>query len=128
MPLPHSPTSNKKDKNTYTIKRPRYSNMITMMTPPSDPASPPRTHSGRPEREPPRDEDGQIFCRHKDCEGKNVRFRRPCEYNKHMDRHERPYRCGNSACEQNPGFTYSGGLLRHQRYVQGCIPLNSNRC
>lgn len=36
---------------------------------------------------------------------------------KHMDKHERPYRCPALGCENLPGFTYSGGLLRHEREV-----------
>lgn len=34
-----------------------------------------------------------------------------------MDKHERPYRCPAEGCENLPGFTYSGGLLRHEREV-----------
>lgn len=34
-----------------------------------------------------------------------------------MDKHERPYRCEETACEKLRGFTYSGGLLRHEREV-----------
>jgi hypothetical protein len=36
---------------------------------------------------------------------------------KHMDKHERPYKCPAPGCEKLQGFTYSGGLLRHQREV-----------
>jgi hypothetical protein len=36
---------------------------------------------------------------------------------KHMDKHERPYKCEHAGCEKLQGFTYSGGLLRHQREV-----------
>jgi hypothetical protein len=36
-----------------------------------------------------------------------------------MDKHERPYRCKMEGCEKLPGFTYSGGLLRHEREVHG---------
>lgn len=36
---------------------------------------------------------------------------------KHMDKHDRPYRCLELGCEKLPGFTYSGGLLRHEREV-----------
>lgn len=68
-------------------------------------------------RSPPRNPDGFIVCDHPECRNKNETFRRPCEWNKHMDRHERPYKCNESSCELNPGFTYSGGLLRHQREV-----------
>jgi hypothetical protein len=36
-----------------------------------------------------------------------------------MDKHERPFKCSDPACEKLSGFTYSGGLLRHQREVHG---------
>lgn len=36
---------------------------------------------------------------------------------KHMDKHDRPYKCAEPGCEKLQGFTYSGGLLRHQREV-----------
>lgn len=75
------------------------------------------TYSARPEREPPRNENNEIICTHVACRDKNETFRRPCEWNKHMDKHERPYKCNEPTCEQNPGFTYSGGLLRHMREV-----------
>jgi hypothetical protein len=38
-------------------------------------------------------------------------------HSKHMDKHERPYKCPAPGCEKLQGFTYSGGLLRHQREV-----------
>lgn len=75
------------------------------------------TYSSRPERDPPRNENNEIICTHAACRDKNEVFRRPCEWNKHMDKHERPYKCSEPTCEQNPGFTYSGGLLRHMREV-----------
>lgn len=34
-----------------------------------------------------------------------------------MDKHDRPYKCPAEGCEKLPGFTYSGGLLRHEREV-----------
>jgi len=68
-------------------------------------------------RSPPRNEHNQMYCDHVHCSGKNQTFQRVCEWNKHMDRHERPYKCREDGCELNPGFTYSGGLLRHQREV-----------
>lgn len=34
-----------------------------------------------------------------------------------MDKHERPYRCRRRQCSKLNGFTYSGGLLRHEREV-----------
>ena len=36
-----------------------------------------------------------------------------------MDKHDRPYRCGHASCAKLQGFTYSGGLLRHEREVHG---------
>lgn len=34
-----------------------------------------------------------------------------------MDKHDRPYKCTHKGCEKLQGFTYSGGLLRHEREV-----------
>ncbi len=34
-----------------------------------------------------------------------------------MDKHNRPYICEEPECDNIRGFTYSGGLLRHQREV-----------
>lgn len=34
-----------------------------------------------------------------------------------MDKHDRPYKCYEPNCDKVQGFTYSGGLLRHQREV-----------
>ncbi len=34
-----------------------------------------------------------------------------------MDKHDRPYKCREPGCDKVQGFTYSGGLLRHQREV-----------
>ena len=47
-----------------------------------------------------------------------------------MDKHDRPYKCGMPGCEKLPGFTYSGGLLRHEREVHGKHggPKNSFYC
>jgi len=36
---------------------------------------------------------------------------------KHVDKHDRPYKCEEPSCVELRGFTYSGGLLRHQREV-----------
>ena len=36
---------------------------------------------------------------------------------KHTDKHTRPHRCKHPDCDKIQGFTYSGGLLRHQREV-----------
>ncbi|EEH16696.1 hypothetical protein PABG_06783 [Paracoccidioides brasiliensis Pb03] len=68
-------------------------------------------------RELPKNSSGQIYCDHPDCQNHIPYFKRPCEWNKHMDKHDRPYKCTNPDCEKMLGFTYSGGLLRHQREV-----------
>lgn len=34
-----------------------------------------------------------------------------------MDKHDRPYQCQQAGCAKLLGFTYSGGLLRHEREV-----------
>jgi hypothetical protein len=68
-------------------------------------------------QEPPRNEKDEIYCNHEECEAAPPIFRRRCEWNKHMDKHERPYKCTEPGCEKLQGFTYSGGLLRHQREV-----------
>ncbi|KAF2774224.1 hypothetical protein EJ03DRAFT_257285, partial [Teratosphaeria nubilosa] len=66
--------------------------------------------------EPPMDADGKFFCNFaEECIG--ITFDRKCEWNKHMDKHDRPYRCSHASCAKLQGFTYSGGLLRHEREV-----------
>ena len=68
-------------------------------------------------QEPPRNAQGEITCDHEECSEEPPIFRRRCEWNKHMDKHERPYKCLEPGCDKVQGFTYSGGLLRHQREV-----------
>ena len=68
-------------------------------------------------QEPPRNDKDEIYCNHEECVTDPPVFRRRCEWNKHMDKHERPYKCTEAGCEKLQGFTYSGGLLRHQREV-----------
>lgn len=36
-----------------------------------------------------------------------------------MNKHERPFQCSEPACAELKGFTYQGGLLRHEREVHG---------
>ncbi|KAI5194501.1 hypothetical protein E4T39_08644 [Aureobasidium subglaciale] len=54
-----------------------------------------------------------------ECKNCHQIFDRKCEWNKHMDKHERPYKCDKPQCAKLLGFTYSGGLLRHEREVHG---------
>ncbi|KAF2848090.1 hypothetical protein T440DRAFT_470442 [Plenodomus tracheiphilus IPT5] len=65
--------------------------------------------------EPERNSEGKMMCKHQDCSG--LIFERKCEWSKHMDKHDRPYKCLVPGCEKLQGFTYSGGLLRHEREV-----------
>ncbi|KAL6150152.1 hypothetical protein ACJQWK_02531 [Exserohilum turcicum] len=55
-----------------------------------------------------------MICQHQEC---SITFVRKCEWNRHMDTHDRPYKCNAKGCEKLQGFTYSGGLLRHEREV-----------
>jgi hypothetical protein len=71
----------------------------------------------KPEREVTKGEDGRFVCTWANCEEATRTFSRKCEWSKHMDKHDRPYKCPAEGCEKLPGFTYSGGLLRHQREV-----------
>lgn len=36
-----------------------------------------------------------------------------------MDKHNRPYKCQHKECSSLPGFTYKGGLTRHETEVHG---------
>jgi hypothetical protein len=68
--------------------------------------------------DPPTNKDGKFICSNSpECDG--YVFDRKCEWNKHMDKHDRPYRCTHQDCAKLQGFTYSGGLLRHEREVHG---------
>jgi len=90
--------------------------MPTAQGTPSSEGSRPRV-TVRRSGEPPRNADDQIYCDHPSCATDPPTFRRPCEWNKHMDKHDRPYKCSEPGCDKVQGFTYSGGLLRHQREV-----------
>ena len=91
--------------------------------------------SSRKSTEPPRNAQGVFYCSHSDHANTPV-FSRKCEWTyvsplfiswkrvllthdhrKHMDKHNRPYVCDEPECDNIRGFTYSGGLLRHQREV-----------
>ncbi|POS74927.1 C2H2 transcription factor [Diaporthe helianthi] len=73
----------------------------------------------KPIREVTKSEDGKFICTWQDCNELVKKFQRKCEWSKHMDKHERPYVCTAKGCEKIQGFTYSGGLLRHEREVHG---------
>ncbi|KAK5124707.1 hypothetical protein LTR85_001420 [Meristemomyces frigidus] len=66
--------------------------------------------------DPPINVDNKYICDFAvECAGQT--FDRKCEWSKHMDKHDRPYRCPHPSCAKLQGFTYSGGLLRHEREV-----------
>ncbi|GAW21545.1 hypothetical protein ANO14919_110680 [Xylariales sp. No.14919] len=71
----------------------------------------------KPQRQIVKNREGKFICTWHDCGAAVKEFSRKCEWNKHMDKHERPYKCLAVGCENIPGFTYSGGLLRHEREV-----------
>lgn len=73
----------------------------------------------KPDREITKDANGRFYCTWPGCTEETKDFNRKCEWSKHMDKHDRPYRCKETGCEKLPGFTYSGGLLRHEREVHG---------
>lgn len=78
---------------------------------------PPRKALMKPDRTVEKNADGLYECTVPDCVEKVRTFARRCEWSKHMDKHDRPYRCPVKGCEKMLGFTYSGGLLRHAREV-----------
>ncbi|KAI0430715.1 hypothetical protein F5Y09DRAFT_307066 [Xylaria sp. FL1042] len=71
----------------------------------------------KPQRQIVKNREGKFICTWPNCNAAVKEFSRKCEWNKHMDKHERPYKCLSVGCENIPGFTYSGGLLRHEREV-----------
>ncbi|KAK3350693.1 hypothetical protein B0H65DRAFT_96251 [Neurospora tetraspora] len=73
----------------------------------------------KPVRQATKNAEGKFVCMWPGCAEDVKEFGRKCEWNKHMDKHDRPYKCGAVGCEKLPGFTYSGGLLRHEREVHG---------
>ncbi|KAI6464625.1 hypothetical protein MCOR16_001532 [Pyricularia oryzae] len=71
----------------------------------------------KPARQATKNLTGKFICTWPNCNEEIREFSRKCEWNKHMDKHDRPYKCTAEGCEKLPGFTYSGGLLRHEREV-----------
>ncbi|KAK3704017.1 hypothetical protein LTR37_014121 [Vermiconidia calcicola] len=68
--------------------------------------------------DPPTNAESKYVCNFS-TECNALTFDRKCEWSKHMDKHDRPYRCPHASCAKLQGFTYSGGLLRHEREVHG---------
>ncbi|KGY14836.1 hypothetical protein PABG_12331 [Paracoccidioides brasiliensis Pb03] len=65
-------------------------------------------------REPPKNEAGQIYCDYPYCH--DHIFKRRSEWNKHMDKHDRPYKCTSPGCNQR--FTLVANMRRHLRIHQ----------
>jgi hypothetical protein len=88
----------------------------SMVADKNEPFSPRRGFTYKRAEEPPKNGNDKYICKFQNtCAG--LTFDRKCEWSKHMDKHERPYKCEAPGCEKLQGFTYSGGLLRHQREV-----------
>ncbi|KAI1081354.1 hypothetical protein F5B20DRAFT_535784 [Whalleya microplaca] len=142
-PIPYSPTSaihnlapfNTTDDPTLNTpligSSPESTNFLAPPTPPEllpsadgtdlDREQQPKRSRpiAKPARQATKNAAGKFVCTFAGCTDVVKEFVRKCEWSKHMDKHTRPYKCGFSGCEKLPGFTYSGGLLRHEREVHG---------
>ncbi|KAI1086522.1 hypothetical protein F5B19DRAFT_479006 [Rostrohypoxylon terebratum] len=103
-------------------------NILEPLSPPESLVAPSKPDSNRmprlgsipkPERIETKNRDGLYYCTFPGCTEPVKTFPRKCEWGKHMDKHDRPYKCTAAECEKLAGFTYSGGLLRHEREVHG---------
>ncbi|KAI4286996.1 MAG: hypothetical protein L6R35_003753 [Caloplaca aegaea] len=118
-PSPHSDFSKDETRSPCFSILPG-NEMSPIMMPAASPSvenHPSPSSIGRKGEEPPRDASGQMTCNHPKCVSTSPVFARRCEWTKHMDKHTRPYICNLPGCEKVRGFTYSGGLSRHQREV-----------
>lgn len=83
----------------------------------SDAPSPGRSKPiPKPCREVTKGVDGRYVCTWIGCTEES--FARKCEWGKHMDKHDRPYKCPVDD-EKMPSFTCSGRLLRIQQEIHG---------
>ncbi|KAI2470924.1 hypothetical protein F4781DRAFT_388826 [Annulohypoxylon bovei var. microspora] len=112
------PSPNSTDLNSPNLLEP-LSPPESLATPSKpDNSRPPRLGSiPKPERIETKNRDGLFCCTFPGCSEQVRTFPRKCEWGKHMDKHDRPYKCSAMECEKLAGFTYSGGLLRHEREV-----------
>ncbi|KAK6951344.1 hypothetical protein Daesc_007878 [Daldinia eschscholtzii] len=114
--LPVSPSSNGLDSPS-PFERP-ISPPESLSTPGHRHTRPPRLGPVvKPNRVATKNREGKFVCSFPGCNDEVKVFGRKCEWNKHMDKHDRPYKCLAPGCEKLAGFTYSGGLLRHEREV-----------
>ncbi|TVY71378.1 Krueppel-like factor, partial [Lachnellula suecica] len=56
-------------------------------------------------------------CNHPGCSNSQI-FKQKSAYRKHMDKHQRPYKCTKASCSANE-FGSMGDLRRHQRTIHG---------
>jgi hypothetical protein len=120
-PSPPMPSA---DMNPYnpqlvdTAQEDAIENLPNLQANETDAPSPGRSKPiPKPDREVTKGENGRFICTWVGCTEDVRDFGRKCEWSKHMDKHDRPYKCPAEGCEKLPGFTYSGGLLRHEREV-----------
>ncbi|KAK8099095.1 uncharacterized protein PG998_012336 [Apiospora kogelbergensis] len=118
--LPDSPSHHPFGSLPATSPQPILSGPKSDSDQPADTPAPQRTKAiPKPDREVVKNGNGKYVCLFPDCTEEVKEFGRKCEWSKHMDKHDRPYKCAVEGCEKLPGFTYSGGLLRHEREVHG---------
>ncbi|MCJ1381823.1 hypothetical protein MMC17_004934 [Xylographa soralifera] len=116
-PSPHSDGSDRAS-SLCSVMPSNLSPALPQATSPSTEGNLSRRQSNNTTDDPlPRNSQGQIICDRSDCTFLPRTFTRKCEWTKHMDKHTRPYVCREPGCEKIQGFTYSGGLLRHEREV-----------
>jgi hypothetical protein len=122
-PSPPIPSSEMNPYNTQGIDtnpEDAMENLQNVQALDSDAPSPGRSKPiPKPNREVTKGDNGRFVCTWVGCTEEVRDFGRKCEWSKHMDKHDRPYKCPAKGCEKLPGFTYSGGLLRHEREVHG---------
>ncbi|KAK7973062.1 hypothetical protein PG988_007196 [Apiospora saccharicola] len=117
--LPDSPTHHHFGSLPATSPQPVLSAPKSDSAQPADAPAATRTKAiPKPDREAIK-VNGKYICNFPECTEDVKEFGRKCEWSKHMDKHDRPYKCAVEGCEKLPGFTYSGGLLRHEREVHG---------
>ncbi|CAD6574062.1 MAG: hypothetical protein ASARMPREDX12_006369 [Alectoria sarmentosa] len=114
-PSPGSSTSGQTTSSYVPVLPPNVlSPSMPLMPSPSMAESTGSRQSSRRSQEAPRNAEGLLYCDHAEhAQQQPPVFSRK----KHMDKHERPFVCKEPECENIRGFTYSGGLLRHQREV-----------
>ncbi|KAI1142583.1 hypothetical protein F5Y05DRAFT_371567 [Hypoxylon sp. FL0543] len=90
----------------------------TVATPKADSNPPAKTRSmTKPQRPVTQNKEGLYYCDYPGCDEETKKWKRKSEWTKHMDKHDRPYKCQKRECEKVAGFTYPGGLMRHEREV-----------